>query len=67
MMPLPNHPSAADVFTQAQLRMLTLALEALRDDKGALARLTEEDEMQLGCAEDKVSSGMIVHEIRSKS
>ena len=47
MMPLPDHPSAADVFTQYQLRML--AIEALRD-KGALARLTEEDKMHLFCA-----------------
>ena len=49
MMPLPDHPSAADVFTQAQLRMLERSIEALRD-KGALARLTEEDKMHLFCA-----------------
>lgn len=64
MMPLPDHPSAADVFTQYQLRML--AIEALRD-KGALARLTEEDKMHLNVAGHKIDSGMAVHEIRSKS
>ena len=65
-MPLPDHPSAADVFTQAQLRMLERAIEAL-GDKGALARLTEEDKMHLTGAGHKIDSGMAVHEIRSKS
>ena len=66
MTPLPDHPSAADVFTQYQLRMLKLAIEALRD-KGALARLTEEDKMHLHSADSKIDSGIAVHEIRSKS
>ena len=68
MIPIPDHPNAADVFTHEQLRLLKSALQFARNELPEwFEALGSTEALILESAISKIEIGLTAHEIRNKA